>query len=560
MPALKAPKDPVDKRPSFYIMHDKEVSAGPQPDGRGVSFNYFDCGRLIGHAKIVGNITDEEILNLIPTAEGFKKLVHTVGVTVSSSDTNQTVKFVLQMYGKTDTYGGGTNIVCDVTSDGNEVLIPLSEVVWKDDDGMVGQARFEFPTPQLSEVSIRLYLNDGFKVPEIEAESPVDFESEAYRDMIDKSFISMGNPYRLKKALMKAKKGEDITVAFIGGSITQGAGATPINTKCYAYGICERIRQLTGSGENVHYIKAGVGGTPSELGMLRYEEDILKEGTPDIVFIEFAVNDAGDETGGLCYESLIRNIMNGPGSPAVVLIFAVFADGFNLEERLVPVGEHYNVPMYSVKRAVYDEFLKKASEGRVISRYQYFYDPLHPNNTGHRVMADCAQNLLERVMEGPDGEADEKLAEPMLGRPFDDLKVLRFNEVPADIVISEGSFTDKDPATQNVERNLDMAGTPQFPHNKMHVVGGTEPFAMKITCRDLLIIYMDSADPQVGTADIFVDGEYVRSINPHEVGWTHCNPYIIYRGETSAEHTVTVQMASGQEDKRFTISGFGYTK
>ena len=43
----------------------------------------------------------------------------------------------------------------------------------------------------------------------------------------------------------------------------------------------------------MHYVKAGVGGTPSELGMVRYDLDVTKNGeiTPDLVVVEFAVND-----------------------------------------------------------------------------------------------------------------------------------------------------------------------------------------------------------------------------------------------------------------------------
>lgn len=42
-------------------------------------------------------------------------------------------------------------------------------------------------------------------------------------------------------------------------------------------------------------IKAGVGGTPSELGMIRFERDVLRDGKekPDLVVVEFAVNDEG---------------------------------------------------------------------------------------------------------------------------------------------------------------------------------------------------------------------------------------------------------------------------
>lgn len=71
-------------------------------------------------------------------------------------------------------------------------------------------------------------------------------------------------------------------------------------------------------------IKAGVGGTPSELGMIRFDRDVLRgEEQPDLVVIEFAVNDEGDETKGDCYESLVRKVLNLPWKPAVVLLFSV---------------------------------------------------------------------------------------------------------------------------------------------------------------------------------------------------------------------------------------------
>ncbi len=208
--------------------------------------------------------------------------------------------------------------------------------------------------------------------------------------------MSKGNPFRLKKVIEKAKRGEEVTLAFIGGSITQGAGAVPIHEECYAWKTYCAFRKRFGNGENVHFLKAGVGGTPSELGMIRFERDILRQqeqpdliviefavndegdetkgvcyeslvrkalGTPselgmirferdilrqqeqpDLIVIEFAVNDEGDETKGVCYESLVRKALNLPWNPAVVLLFSVFADDWNLQERLSPVGYHYHLP------------------------------------------------------------------------------------------------------------------------------------------------------------------------------------------------------------------------
>ena len=45
-------------------------------------------------------------------------------------------------------------------------------------------------------------------------------------------------------------------------------------------------------------------------------------------------NDEGDETKGRCYESLVTKILSMPDAPAVLLLFAVFANDWNLQERL----------------------------------------------------------------------------------------------------------------------------------------------------------------------------------------------------------------------------------
>lgn len=52
-------------------------------------------------------------------------------------------------------------------------------------------------------------------------------------------------------------------------------------------------------------IKAGVGGTPSELGMIRFDRDVLRrEEQPDLVVIEFAVNDEGMKQRGTAMKAL----------------------------------------------------------------------------------------------------------------------------------------------------------------------------------------------------------------------------------------------------------------
>ena len=47
--------------------------------------------------------------------------------------------------------------------------------------------------------------------------------------------------FRLKQLLCRAAAGEELTVGFLGGSITQGAGAVPSQEMCYARKTYEAI-------------------------------------------------------------------------------------------------------------------------------------------------------------------------------------------------------------------------------------------------------------------------------------------------------------------------------
>lgn len=585
MEGPKAPKDPTKKRKSFYIMRGKSVAGSPQADGRGIQFLYMNDGRMVSSARLVGGITDEEMLKLLETAAGFRRLVHSIGVTVEAQDRELVTDFCLQMYGNRDVYGSGTTLRMPVQANGMEHILELESCDWSEDDNLPGQIRFEFPqAATLATVAVRFYLQDGFDAPEVEEEEPVDFASPEYLRMVEKSLVQTGNNARLKKAIDKARRGEDVTIAFIGGSITQGAGAIPINTECYAYktykGFCE-LCGGAGSGENIpehiHYIKAGVGGTPSELGMIRYERDVLREGgaVPDVVVVEFAVNDEGDETKGECYDSLVRKILSAENCPAVILLFAVFANDFNLQERLSPVGRAYDLPMVSTRDAVLEQFYQKPGSGRVVSKNQFFYDSYHPTNVGHTVMADGILHLL-RVADGQEAQEDTlclREIAPPIGGAFEKVALLDRRSFAAgsghgmgwqkgiSAVIDCGSFVHVDTELQAVEMDLDLTGTPEFPDNWMYrgseTAGECRPFVMEITCESLLLVSKDSASNQTGCAEVWVDGEKALYADPHVNGWTHCNAQICFKGRERKNYHVEVRMAPGMEDKDFTILGFG---
>ena len=564
----KAPKDPTKKRPFFFIMQGKEIYGAPQPGGLGVQFLYMDYGRLIDAARLSGNIEDEYMLDLLKSAAGFKKVVHSIGVSVSGRDVREPVKFVLEMY-PNNPGEEATKIETQLPMDGMETVIELDDIDWCESDKEVGQIRFEFVRPGIEAAAdVRFYLNQGFIAPVQPMEQIVNFSSKFYKEMVSKSLMHLGNTARLEKVLSKAGSGEDVTISFIGGSITQGAGAIPLHEKCYARVFTEQFERKYAKGGKVNFVKAGVGGTPSELGMIRFERDVLRDDTvkPDMVVIEFAVNDEGDETKGVCYESLVRKALSLPWKPAVVLLFAVFSYDWNLQDRLSPVGLRYDLPMVSILDAVSPQFKILPEDGRVISKNQFFYDVYHPSNLGHQIMSDCLINLVDKVNSSRDTsyEEEKELPKPVIGGDFEKVELLDKKELDRlkkkyKIKIDAGSFEDTDKDVQCVEMDKDIGQSPEFQYNWAYNGKSDDfkPFAMSINCNKLLLVFKDSGSASFGTASVYVDEKRVMDLNPLEVGWTHCNAIVLFNETKSRQHRVEIKMAKGMTNKKFTILGFG---
>lgn len=560
----KAPKDPTKKRPSLYLMLDKDIAGLPGRDGSCRDTNYME-GRLVEQVKGICGDVDEDILKLLESFEGIRKLVHSIGVSITAheeAEKSSFIDFTINCYGKEDKYVTGSNITAKCPCNGEEVLIELAQVPVNEMDDIIGEFDFDFPKDcKSASVTLKFYLNDGYQVPEIQVDPPIDFASEAYQEMIERSLLNLGNVKRLKTAIEKAQRGEDVTIAYIGGSITQGAGAKPIESKSYAYlsyrGFCERF--TPDDGAHVTFVKAGVGGTPSELGMIRYEKEVTDYGKikPDVVIVEFAVNDEGDETEGVSFESLVRKIANADNKPAVILNFAVFMSEWNLEDRLVPIGKNYDLPMVSVKAAVVPQF----SENTVVTKRQYFYDIFHPTNDGHRIMADCLIGLFEQAAKAPMPENDSDFTvKPVKGAEFENIILVDSTNIEQYGTVSHKGFDHKDTEIQYVERNLSSQASPVLENGwaKAYETKDAE-FIMEITARNIVLVSKDSGTPKFGKADIYVDDKLALTADPLVNGWNHCNPQIILNETESAKHVVKIVMHPGDEEKAFTILGFGVT-
>ena len=217
--------------------------------------------------------------------------------------------------------------------------------------------------------------------------------------VFSRSLVSTGDSARLQHALAKARRGEAVTVSVIGGSITQGAGASQAE-KRYGELVAAWWRQ-TFPKASIRFVNAGIGATGSDYGALRVKRDLLSQ-HPDFVVVEYAVNDPNTQAAAETLEGLLRQILRETSQPAVLLLFTMHQDGGNAQEWQGKVGRHYDLPMVSFRDALWPEI----KEGR-LKWNDVESDVVHPNDRGHDYCARFITNLLARVLA--DLPADDRL-------------------------------------------------------------------------------------------------------------------------------------------------------
>lgn len=226
-----------------------------------------------------------------------------------------------------------------------------------------------------------------------------------FSGMAERSLLVPGHTSRLQAAMQKAREGHPLTIGFIGGSITAGASASKAAHR-YTFRVTNWFTKKFPQSK-VSYVGAGIGGTGSHFGAYRVQSALLSK-KPDIVFVEFSVNDSATAGATFSMEALLRQILSAPNEPAVVMIGMLNQDGVNAQEAHAPVARHYGLPYISVKNALWPEI----QNGRA-PWASLFSDNVHPNDEGHALVAQLVRNYLDQLEMMPRPKAAPEFPEPL---------------------------------------------------------------------------------------------------------------------------------------------------
>lgn len=200
---------------------------------------------------------------------------------------------------------------------------------------------------------------------------------------------------RLQNVLAKIRRGETITVAALGGSITTGFNSNPLNTNSWAARTGVYLKKLAEeNGGSVQFYNRGVSGTDSAFGIVRLEDHIISL-NPDLVLLEYAMNDQWLDPAirMKTYEGIVRKIMNNSDT-AILALFVnerktPYSSNQAEQEKLC---QYYHIPYVSWKDSLFAE--------NPSASFEPFFDgaeTVHPNNKGHEKIAGFITQKIDEI-------------------------------------------------------------------------------------------------------------------------------------------------------------------
>lgn len=344
----------------------------------------------------------------------------------------------------------------------------------------------------------------------------------------------------LAAVMKKAEAGKPVTIAVIGGSITQGTiskgtSDSQVQKKaCYADIFFDWWKQ-TFPKSKITVVNAGIGATDSYLGVHRVEEDVLAY-HPDVVLVEFSVNDTDTATYKTSYDNLVYKIAASEDAPAVMLLFMGQTNLASAQNTHQLIGFNYKLPMVSYLNLLSD-FL---DSGRYTDK-ELSGDVTHPSALGHAIVGEMLWNYLNTVYAGLDTYGEPEAFDKKIVTKDKYLNATLAG--PGEITLSElGSFA---------ETGEDFNGW----GNVWKTTDGTGEFTLTVNCRSLGVLFWRSTSTEFGTYEVWVDGECVATLSGEfPGGWgSYAHSQEVFTSKEAAEHTVIIKKAEGSAGDGFVL-------
>lgn len=303
----------------------------------------------------------------------------------------------------------------------------------------------------------------------------------------------------LPNVFHKINNRRQVRIAYIGGSITEAR---------------EGWRDLTFSWFRLNFpytaffqTNATIGGTGSDLGVFRMERDVLVH-KPDLLFVEFAVNDSGKERIALLksMEGLVRKAWAADPEMDICFVYTtaeIFCDDLvNGKQQhavtvMEEVADYYGIPSIHMGLEVarlyaQNKLVLSADPSENANTIVFTKDRTHPlPESGHPLYGHIATKYLEKMSHSTETNMH------VLSTPYVQANWENASFVDASKAMLQGNWR-KLTADDKVYK--------QFEHSLPALYRGKPGAVMEFTFKGTDLGFYDCVGPGTGVIEITVDG------------------------------------------------------
>ncbi|QIP13881.1 SGNH/GDSL hydrolase family protein [Spirosoma aureum] len=347
----------------------------------------------------------------------------------------------------------------------------------------------------------------------------------------------------LPNFFQKVKERREVNVAYIGGSITEAG---------------DGWRSLTFSWLRINYpqtsfneINATIGGTGSNLGVFRMDRDVLAQ-KPDLVFVEFAVNDFG-RTAEQLYQSMegiVRKTWKANPNTDICFVYTLaenvlpdlVAGKFQASaQAMEAIADHYQIP--SIHMGV--EVARLYKEGKLVftgkpeenpGKIVFTTDKTHPlSKSGHPIYASVVRKHLAE-MESVTADKPHALPNPLASNNWETAQLVSLAELPP------SSHWQKLPTDHQLVKS--------FSKFMPAIYKATSPDAvLRVRFKGTTLGFYDLVGPGSGILEMTLDGEK-KEVQRFDQYCHYYRKFSFYlEGLSDTAHEVTVRVTGKAFDK-----------
>ncbi len=266
----------------------------------------------------------------------------------------------------------------------------------------------------------------------------------------------------LPNLFLKLNQGHTVRMAYLGGSITAQEGWRPKSLAWFQ----EKYPQA-----KIVAINAAIGGTGSDLGVFRLQQDVLAH-QPDLLWVEFAVNDGGAAPAQIyrCMEGIVRQTWRQ--NPATDICFVYTLAGNMLQtlqqgqfprsaSAMEKVADHYAIPsihlgievarLEKAGQLIFKGDQPKTEEEKLALAGKILFSPdaVHPYpDSGHQLYLEAIARSMVKL-ESVGKASPHSLGAPLVADNWEAAKM-----VPVGKARLSAGWQRLDPATNNLAKRF----------------------------------------------------------------------------------------------------------